>query len=235
MAQRHTSGSLRRSAQRYGIVGSRQVLGALVALACLAGAAGMAWRSHDGGFALERSGGVPAENTLSQEETLEAPAEVSEASDQDVRCVVHVDGAVASPGVVELYGADLRVCDAVDAAGGLLADADTSAVNLAETLRDGAKIHIPRAGEAQWVPGTTGVGQTQSVGAAESGAQDGLVNINTATPGELQSLSGVGEVTARAIVEERERNGPFTSPEDLMRVTGIGEKRFEKVRDRICV
>ena len=145
---------------------------------------------------------------------------------------MHVDGAVASPGVYELSGDVLRVNDAVLAAGGLLEDADTTSMNLAAELVDGQKVLVPvRQPEAE--AGEAGASGAASASAASSGSA--LVNINLATADQLQALSGVGEATARAIVEDREVHGPFSSIEDLMRVSGIGQKKFEKLRGQICV
>lgn len=142
--------------------------------------------------------------------------------------LVHVDGAVESPGVYELPG-DARANDAVLAAGGLAPDADTASLNLAAPVTDGEKIHVPVAGE--------GVAQGAGPSAEPTGGDDagGPVNINTADVEELDELPGVGEATARAIVEEREANGPFSSPEDIMRVSGIGEKKFARLEAMICV
>lgn len=260
MAQRHARGGLRRAARRYGVVGSRAILGALVGLACLLGAIGFMHQTHGNELLIERgttsSDGVAASADATASGDMEANGDAasggSAASEGDAgaqdtgggvasaqpaatRFVVHVDGAVASPGVVELDGADLRVFDAVEEAGGLLDDADTSSVNLAEPLSDGAKIHIPHVGEQADGAAATSAGQAQTSGATEPGSGSVLVNINTATKEELQTLTGVGEATAAAIIDERERNGAFANPEDLMRVTGIGEKKFEKVRDQICV
>lgn len=140
--------------------------------------------------------------------------------------VVDVDGAVASPGVVEVP-AGSRVADAIDAAGGLTEEADVSGVNRAAPLADGEKVYIPRAGEAVQAPGSSA--------ASSEGTSEALVNINTAGLSELDELPGIGPATAQAIIDEREANGPFTSIEDIMRVSGIGEKKFEKLADRICV
>jgi len=159
-----------------------------------------------------------------------------------------VDGAVASPGVYELSGSSPRVRDLVEAAGGLRADADTSTVNLAAVLTDGQKVHVPAQGEATGgetadVAGGSASGGGSATGGEASGggsttggeAAGGLVNINTASAEELQTLPGVGEATARAIIQERTDKGPFKSKEDLMRVSGIGEKKFAKVKELICV
>ncbi len=147
--------------------------------------------------------------------------------------LVHVDGAVAAPGVYELAMALPHVNDAVQAAGGLTEEADTSGVNLAAAVTDGSKVHIPAQAEAQQSSEIT----ISEQGSSSSGGSvsSGLVNINTATADELDVLPGVGPSTAATIVEDRERNGPFSSVEDLMRVSGIGEKKFAKLQGSICV
>ena len=164
---------------------------------------------------------------------------------------VHVDGAVLAPGVYELGGVSPRVNDAVVAAGGLASDADTTSLNLAASVADGDKVHVPRVGE-DVAPGEGGAGEVSATGTAgASGAGSGAgsgsgsgaagsgasapVNINSATVEELDALPGVGPSTAQAIVDDRTQNGPFASVEDLMRVSGIGEKKFEKLRGHIRV
>lgn len=155
-----------------------------------------------------------------------------------VTLFVHVDGAVASPGVYAIE-ASSRVNDAVIAAGGLAEGADTSSLNLAAPVQDGSKVYVPFAGEAQGDLNSTGsVGDSQSSsGVAPSSGSGGssLVNINSASSDELKTLPGVGDATAEAILDDRRSNGPFTSIEDLMRVSGIGEKKFAKLKEKICV
>lgn len=162
--------------------------------------------------------------------------------------MVDVDGAVATPQVVTLP-ADARVNDAIEAAGGLTPDADASGINRAALLADGQKVYVPRQGEV-----VTGAAVSGGAGASASGSgatADGtgasgtgtsttsgagaLVNINTADIETLDTLPGVGPATAQAIVDDRTQNGSFASIEDIMRVSGIGEKKFEKLKDLICV
>ncbi|RVU98308.1 hypothetical protein EII22_00385 [Coriobacteriales bacterium OH1046] len=138
--------------------------------------------------------------------------------------VIHIDGAVACPGVYSLSGTAVRVCDAVEAAGGLTPDADTSPVNLAQPVGDGMKIHIPIAGE-----------QAISSDAGGGGISATPVNLNSAGVQELMELPGVGEQTARAICASRDELGPFSSVDDLMRVSGIGEKKLDKIRPYVCI
>lgn len=153
-----------------------------------------------------------------------------QASSQSSQVItVHVDGAVHNPGIQTLTAERCRVHDAVTAAGGLLESADTTQVNLAAQLSDGEKIYIPHEGE---VAVSLVAGDTQGMG---DSVQQQLVNINTASLDELCTLSGVGKATAEAIIHERQSAGPFESIEDLMRVSGIGEKKFQKLRDSICV
>jgi competence protein ComEA len=158
--------------------------------------------------------------------TLEEAPRADEASSSVV--VVHVTGAVRSEGVYEL-AAGSRATDAVDAAGGLLGDAAPEAVNLARVLTDGEQLHIPTEDEQ-----TVG-GQVPAAGAPQPGAANSVVNINTADVSALDTLPGVGPSTAQKIVADRETNGPFASVDDLGRVSGIGPKRLEQLRELVCV
>lgn len=151
---------------------------------------------------------------------------VPSAESEPALCI-HVDGQVAHPGVYYLPRGS-RVIDAVDAAGGLAPGAVTESVNLALVLADGQQVIIPDAASAPMPP----IADAPADAPASSG---GLVNINTASVGELVALKGVGEATAEKIVADREANGPFSAIEDLKRVSGIGEKKFEALRDAICV
>lgn len=158
-----------------------------------------------------------------------ASAEASDAGPDIAPVAVYVSGAVVAPGVYELADGS-RVCDAVDAAGGLRDDAAADAVNLARRIADGEQVSVPTKDQVE-------SGQGAPVAAVEgvAPASPSLVNINTADVGELDALAGIGPATAQAIVDEREANGPFASVEDIMRVSGIGEKKFAKLREGICV
>jgi competence protein ComEA len=148
------------------------------------------------------------------------------APSQPSSLTVHVVGAVATPGVISLPVGS-RAGDAVAAAGGLRGDAEASAVNLARVLADGEQLVIPVKGA---VPEAgTGAGGS---GAGSRGA-GGKVNLNTCGVAELDTLPGVGPATADKIVADREKNGPFRRPEDLMRVPGIGAKRFDSLKDLV--
>ncbi|MCF0141890.1 MAG: helix-hairpin-helix domain-containing protein [Parasporobacterium sp.] len=136
---------------------------------------------------------------------------------------VHVCGSVVNPGVYYLYEGD-RVNDAVIMAGGLREDASSESVNLAEAVKDGIQIYIPSREEAA----------AGNFGPAAQ-ADDGLININTATPEVLTSLPGIGETKAEAIIKYRDSFGPFSSIEEIMNVAGIKESSFEKIKEYIKV
>lgn len=184
-----------------------------------------------GAVAVVRSAGgsVTVERAAVEEPVVEAEAE-GEAVAPPATVFVHVDGAVASPGVYELAEGS-RVVDSIAAAGGLADGADTSGLNLAALVGDGEKVYVPVEGEAA---ADGGAGAPVGGGGSTSGAA-ALVNLNTATADELCELPGIGEATAEAIIEDRSANGPFSTVEDLMRVSGIGEKKFAKLEGKICV
>lgn len=203
-------------------------------------------------FTLSKSAGEPSdadEADVSEDEPgdwkseggsgFSAAKDSSEAgSAPSAQAVVYVSGAVASPGVYMLAEGS-RVGDAVSAAGGFRDDAAQEAVNLARKISDGEQIAIPTSEQAEsGVVGSGGENAAESASPSFAGACDAapvLVNINTAGIEELDSLAGVGPATAQAIVDEREANGPFSSIEDIQRVSGIGEKKFEKLKESICV
>ena len=152
--------------------------------------------------------------------------------------VVHVAGAVVSPGVQRLPPGS-RVIDALDAAGGALPGADLPRINLAAPLVDGQQVYVPKPGEqppmaaGAGVPGGAGAaGGVAGPGGSVSGA---LVQLNTATAEQLETLPGVGPATAAAIIAHRDQNGPFTSVDQLLDVRGIGEAKLEQLRDLVSV
>ena len=161
--------------------------------------------------------------------------EPSEDAQQQAQTLVHVDGAVANPGVYALTSSSPRVNDAIVLAGGLLPEADTTSLNLAAPLADGQKVHVPIQGEEPASQGEDlSAAQADSTVASASASSD-AIDINHASEEELQQLPGIGTATAAAIVKDREANGPFLSCEDIMRVSGIGQKKYEKIQDKIRV
>jgi len=146
---------------------------------------------------------------------------------------VHVAGHVRRPGVYELPVGS-RVIDAVDAAGGALGDAMLDALNLARALTDGEQVIVSSRAELEKSGGSAALGSAAALPNAP-GNPAGKVNLNTADVSALDTLPGVGPSTAQKIVAEREANGPFASVEDLGRVSGIGPKRLEQLKDLVCV
>ena len=147
--------------------------------------------------------------------------------------VIHVTGAVRVPGVYELQ-AGQRVADAIDAAGGALADADADALNLAAPVADGDRIAVPTVGEASALAGDVGAGHSHAAG-TNAGAVGASVDLNAAGVAELETLPGVGPATAAAIVEHREQNGPFVTIDDLEAVRGIGPAKIDAIRDLVTL
>jgi competence protein ComEA len=140
--------------------------------------------------------------------------------------IVHVAGAVASPGLYRLGGAP-RVADAVDAAGGAAPDADVDALNLAAPVADGQRIYVPRQGEAGADPSAGDTG----VAAGESQPLD----LNSATSEQLDALPGIGPSTAEAIISYRREHGRFRSVDELLEVRGIGQAKLDELRTKVRV
>lgn len=157
------------------------------------------------------------------EESAEQPAS-DESVAAPVEIVVHVAGAVMRPGVYRLPVGS-RVDDAIASAGGGVGNSALDALNRARILADGEQVYVPTVEEAQSGGGEAGLPQTSGR------ATEGKVDINRASAQELEELPGIGPATAQKIVDDREANGPFAKPEDLMRVPGIGAKKFEAMRE----
>ena len=170
-----------------------------------------------GGKAAEKSGGD------SGQAAGEHGGDVSEEGD----VYVYVCGAVNAPGVYELKeGA--RVYEAIQLAGGLTEAAAADAVNQARIVTDGEQIRVPTVEEAQ----NQGAGVA---GEVTEGTENNKININTAGKEELMTLTGIGEAKAESIMDYREKNGSFTSIEELMQIEGIKEGVFNKIKDDITI
>lgn len=183
--------------------------------------------------AVSFGGGRSFEIETAQGAQQEAADSGEEAQPQAQRTVfVHVTGAVASPGLYEV-AEDSRVAQAVEAAGGFAEGAATSALNLARVVADGEQVVVPTQAEVDAAQSSASLAESASVGGTE--VLGGKVNINTATAEQLDSLPGIGASTAAKIVADREANGPFSTTEDLKRVSGIGDKKFAALADEICV
>ena len=196
------------------------VLLIVAVLAFCGGNAYQDWRAQGEGLTLvkESEDTAAADTSASEENAAAASGEV----------VVHVTGAVSAPGVYTLPS-DARVDDAVRAAGAT-AEADLSQLNLAQKLADGQKITVPAIGSA-----STSAGEGTTTTPADASSDGALVNINTASLEELETLPSIGEVRAQAIITYRETNGGFRTIEELQEVSGIGEKIFADVAPYITV
>lgn len=145
---------------------------------------------------------------------------------------VHVAGAVVHPGVYDLPD-NSRVTDAIEAAGGFLADADKNGLNLAARLEDGERLDVPYV--AGYAPAESQGFTVVSEGTPSPLAGADLVNINTASADELDKLPGIGQTTAQRIIDYRTNNGPFATIEDIINVAGIGTATYDEIKDLITV
>lgn len=149
--------------------------------------------------------------------------------------MVHIMGQVNYPGVVELQE-NARIQDAIEAAGGTTSEADFSKINLAYILEDGMKIYIPKIGEEEkqaYITQDSGDTIIEENKKEEEGKL--MVNINTASKEELESLPGIGESIATRIVNYRKENGKFSKIEDIQNVSGIGEAKYNNIKNYITV
>ena len=174
--------------------------------------------------------------------------ELSDASSEEAKTlVVHICGAVSAPGVYELP-AGSRIIDAVEAGGGFLPEADEACCNLAEEIVDGCQIYIMTKSEScadgqtekkagiQTSPDSDM--QTTDINMRSNSAtalDNGLVNLNTADVAALMTLPGIGESRAKAIISYREQHGAFAQIEDIMKISGIKQAAFSKIKDKITV
>lgn len=146
---------------------------------------------------------------------------------------VHVVGEVNAPGIVKVPEGT-RLYNVIEKAGGMTKNAQTDYLNLADTVKDGQQIRVISKKEFKKLKKKKSAGSSPNESRGGSN-QSGLININTATAEELQTLSGIGEVRAKAIVEYRTQNGNFSKPEDIKNVSGIGDATFNNIKSQICV
>ena len=206
------------------------VVAILVVIAAASGLAMAGFGGHSSDVSFERSDEASASDVRGAGDASPDDAdEPSAKSSYAAEVYVDVDGAVVKPGVYRLKDG-ARVSQAIDAAGGLTAEADVTVLNRASKITDGQKIYVPTVGEQQ-----TAAAESSASTTPGTGSSSGLVNINTASAAELQTLSGIGPSMAQSIIDERTQNGAFASVDDLMRVSGIGEKKLAKIKDCICV
>jgi competence protein ComEA len=198
--------------ERLDMLSGGEIAGLIVVLMAVLGGAGL-WYARS----------LPKPVTIAESGPGAAHPAVSPTSTPTL-LIVDVAGQVLKPGVYEFAEGE-RVVDAIERAGGPMPKADLSLLNLAAPLVDGTQILVPKTG-----PAVTGV-----PGGAMPGSSSALININTASATELETLSGIGEVLSATIVEYRTQNGPFASVDDLLDVSGIGPATLEEIRDQVTV
>lgn len=168
---------------------------------------------------------VNSNDLFFENEVLENPAEE--------KIAVHVTGEVNNPGLFYLKSG-ARIIDAIDAASGATAIADLNKINLAYELQDAQKIYVPSIYDEQiseYVTDNAGNNVIES----SSSQNNKLININTASQNELDSLPGIGASTANKIIDYRNKNGKFKKIEDIMNVSGIGQSKFDNIKSLISV
>jgi len=168
---------------------------------------------------------ITSSSSSADEESEKVLSKAKADEEESDQVTVDIKGAVKNPGVYELR-AGARVHEAIQKAGGLTADAEAKSINQAQKLTDEAVIYVAKIGEE-------GADVTQT-GQHQAGASDSA-NLNTATEAELQTISGIGQKRASDIIAYRESNGRFKSVDDLKKVSGIGDKTLEKLKEYVTV
>lgn len=193
----------------------------------------------DTGAIVMNSGGNREPGEQAEDENISAPENNTPEDRRDVGnseksgIYVYICGEVINPGVYELSG-DSRIYEAVDAAGGFTENAARESINLASKVSDGMQITIYNKEEAASLPaGGTSAGKNS--GQDQMSGSSSLVNLNTATKEELMTLKGIGESKAEDIIRYREKSGGFKKIEDIMKISGIKEAGFQKIKDSITV
>jgi len=161
--------------------------------------------------------------------------EIQEEVEEYEEMVLHIVGAVKNPGIVKIKEGS-RIVDVIEAVGGITEDADTSKINLAYIVEDGQKIFIPSitdeiTEETEYVTSESG----DNIIVDDNEGENSMVNINKATQTELETLPGIGPAMALRIIEHREQNGNFEKIEEIKNVKGIGDAKFENIKNNICV
>ncbi|RHS24949.1 hypothetical protein DWV69_00610 [Clostridium sp. AF12-19] len=192
----------------------------------------------DTGAIVMNSGGNREPGEQAEDENISAPENNTAEDRRDVEnseksgVYVYICGEVINPGVYELSG-DSRIYEAVDAAGGFTENAARECVNLASKVSDGMQITIYNREEAASLQADSASVDGNAGKSGTSGS--GLVNLNTATKEELMTLKGIGESKAEDIIRYREKSGGFKKIEDIMKISGIKENGFQKIKDSITV
>lgn len=200
-------------------------------------------------YVYAKDGDFSSMEELQVEESLKANSEEAKEinKENEETIVVHISGAVEQEGIVELK-VNSRVADAIEKAGGLKDDANTNDINLAYVLEDGMKIYIPNKQETeekQTITKKSGVieentaqettQKTSQTTVNKTNSNTKKVNINTALQTELETLPGIGPSIATKIITYRKENGGFKTIKDIKEVSGIGESKFNNIKDLITV
>lgn len=150
---------------------------------------------------------------------------IEQNEENENKIILHIAGEVERQGIIELNEGE-RIQDAITAAGGATEEANLSKINLAYKVKDGQKIYIPNINDNDI---------NEDLLLKENNEEETLININTANQTELETLSGIGPSTALKIINYRKTNGNFKKTEEIMDVDGIGEAKYESIKDYICV
>ena len=174
-----------------------------------------------------------------ENEILVNNVSTNENNTNDDIVIIHITGSVKNPGIVKLKEGS-RIEDAIEAAGGLTENADITKVNLAYVVEDGTKIKIPSAseediGDEDIIDSKSGDNIIIEENTVSSNNSTQTININKATEKEFETLPGIGPSLASKIIEYRNQNGKFGSIEDIKNVNGIGDNKYEKIKDLITV
>ena len=182
--------------------------------------------------------------TTEEIDTLETETNnTKEEKTSENKIIIYITGAIKKEGVYELKE-NSRISDAIEIAGGLTENANIENINLAYTLEDGVKIHIPTKEESKNSQETTYINkntegiETTNIEKSNSNLANTTkekVNINTATQTQLETLPGIGPSTAQKIINYRKENGKYKTIEDIKKVSGIGESKYNKIKELIKV
>ncbi len=172
-------------------------------------------------------------NELMQYEE-ESNTQQNETQEETGQVTIYITGAVNKPGVYTLKEGS-RIADAVEQAQGLKEEANSEEINLAYILEDGMQITIPSKTESQDNKESKENKESETKQQTYTQATSQKININTATQEELETLTGIGPSTATKIIQHRKENGKFKTIEDIKNVKGIGESKYDKIKDKICV
>jgi len=179
----------------------------------------------------DKTGTMDVNQIVSDEENIEE--DTNEEIYIPKNIVVHITGEVNKPGVITLEEGS-RIADAIEKAGGAKKDADLNKINLAYLLEDGVKIYIPNKNDTTNEEYITKQSGDNNLDKDNKGV-NGKVNINTATQSELENLPGIGASIANRIIEYREQNGKFQKIEDLQNVKGIGDAKYNNIKEYITI